>query len=195
MSKRARGDGGRFISSALTGGTGDVKPQITTGSVSVVVDDYGVARARLPVARIGAERGRAMVFEILKVWWYQNIQDVGDTAYNTCAYLSTRQERNSGDACTLVTIAEDLVNPQTFACQFTHKGVVVEGATLQVQGDTAVDMTDGAGNGIIIATDSIFIHGGNVGGIATATHVVKILYRLVNVGLAEYIGIVQSQQA
>ncbi len=57
-----------------------------------------------------------------------------------------------------------------------------------------IDTTDTDGNGILVATDRLFIVGGNLSGIVAATYVAKIMYRLVEVGITEYVGIVQSQQ-
>ena len=59
------------------------------------------------------------------------------------------------------------------------------------------DITDGAGHGVLVATDSIYITGyvpasWYLNG--TNTVFAKLLYRWKDVSLAEYIGIVQSQQ-
>lgn len=63
-------------------------------------------------------------------------------------------------------------------------------------------MTDGAGHGVLVATDNIYLTlqtalssviGSSVGGIQGFGEA-AILYRFKEVGLAEYIGIVQSQQ-
>lgn len=65
------------------------------------------------------------------------------------------------------------------------------------------DLTDGAGHGVLVATDNIFLTlqtaATVVGASATITAATgfgecAILYRFKEVGLAEYIGIVQSQQ-
>jgi hypothetical protein len=58
------------------------------------------------------------------------------------------------------------------------------------------DITDNAGNGVLVATDSIVFGMGNTGVTfgGTANMSARILYRWKNVGLQEYIGIVQSQQ-
>lgn len=56
------------------------------------------------------------------------------------------------------------------------------------------DLTDGAGHGVLIATDSIYC---NLQSVVTGILndvVVKIGYRWKEVALVEYIGIVQSQQ-
>ena len=62
---------------------------------------------------------------------------------------------------------------------------------------TMQDITDGAGHGVLVGTDSIYITGfvpssWYLNG--TNTVFAKLLYRWKDVSLAEYIGIVQSQQ-
>lgn len=57
------------------------------------------------------------------------------------------------------------------------------------------DLTDGAGHGILIATDQIFVQmKSQATGTANSAYI-KLCYRWKNVGLSEYIGIVQSQQS
>lgn len=57
------------------------------------------------------------------------------------------------------------------------------------------DLTDGAGHGIIVATDNIYVTLFSAGTGVAAEVDVKIMYRFKNVALAEYIGVVQSQQS
>jgi len=57
------------------------------------------------------------------------------------------------------------------------------------------DFTDGAGHGFLIGTDSIFARLSSVAtGIPNVANI-RLLYRWKSVPLAEYIGIVQSQQS
>lgn len=55
------------------------------------------------------------------------------------------------------------------------------------------DLTDGAGHGYLVATDSIFARLSSTLTGLTNTADVRLLYRFKEVPLAEYIGIVQSQ--
>ncbi len=59
-----------------------------------------------------------------------------------------------------------------------------------------VDLTDSNGRGILVATQTIIVHGANTSGTAATnrTYTAKCGYRLVEVGIKEYVGIVQSQQ-
>lgn len=56
------------------------------------------------------------------------------------------------------------------------------------------NLTDGAGHGYLVATDYIFAQVGSQNTNAAQFVDIKILYRWKNVGLQEYIGIVQGQQ-
>lgn len=64
------------------------------------------------------------------------------------------------------------------------------------------DVTDGAGHGILVATDNIFVACNftvasvfsTTADTASGAASCNILYRFKEVALAEYIGIVQSQQ-
>ena len=193
MSKRARGAGGRFINQALTGGTGDVKPQWTSGSVTqAAVEEYAAATFVLPVARIGTRMEEAMVFEILRMDWYPGIQNLADTNVTEWCYISTRTVRDTGETASLVTLAADVGNPNVIGLIVSSRAFTTSGASIDVL-PFSIDMTDSAGNGMLVATDRLILNCAATGNAVVATYGVKILYRLVNVGVMEYVGIVQSQ--
>lgn len=67
MSKRSR------PASALE----DINPQyLTLFHTSAAVDDYTASQSALPVTRIGASKNKAMVFEILSVDWYIDVDRI-----------------------------------------------------------------------------------------------------------------------
>lgn len=189
MSKRARTSGGSF-----TGGTGDIKPQqwtIHTGEPAAG-DDYAVNQVPLPVPRFGTMKTKATVFEILKVLWYPAV-DSGDTVVTDFCYLTTSTARTQDEASSTGTMIADLLDPRTFAFCIWNSNITTSGGRGKPMPFT-VDLTDNNGNGYLIATDQIFAVSGNVGGASPADSFAKIIYRLVNVGITEYVGIVQSQQ-
>lgn len=60
------------------------------------------------------------------------------------------------------------------------------------------DLTDESGHGVVVGTDNLYMFMSSrycVGNVADPgmTGIARILYRFKEVGLAEYIGIVQSQ--
>ncbi len=60
--------------------------------------------------------------------------------------------------------------------------------------DLVVDLTDDTGHGVLVATDNIFIQCFSSSALNPITASARLFYRWKNVSLAEYIGIVQSQQ-
>lgn len=86
MSKRKR--------DSLTGGTGDVKPQILTlaSQLPAALNDYTVNQHLLPIPRFSGEpKNTATVFEILAVDWYIGEEDAqfGIFNANNWAFLGT----------------------------------------------------------------------------------------------------------
>jgi hypothetical protein len=188
--KRGRGD-------TLTGGTNDVNPQIYTLTVREQNIDLSAVNAfPVPVYRFPLKRDRAMVMEILRVQWI--IENVATVA-----------AQNSLVALLSTSVPAGLTNlgASTEAEQFLAISgpTVVDAISLDGLFATAVgfaftsriidhDKTDSAGHGILVATDQIYIALGSLGtGIPNAV-CAKIIYRWKEVGLAEYIGIVQAQQ-
>jgi len=188
--KRARGSNGSF-----TGGTGDIKPQILTiqTGIPAAINDYQVSQTALPVPRFGTQKNKTTIIEILKVYWYLQIEDMADTNNQYIGFLTTSSTRSSGDTCTVVSIGVDLLDPLSFATVVQNRLLDTEGAATTVMPIT-VDLTDNNGNGFLVGTDKLFVVGGAVGNSAASNTVAKILYRLVNVGITEYVGIIQSQQ-
>jgi hypothetical protein len=172
-----------------TGGTGDVKPNILTMQTGTAgaVATYTLNRIHLPVPRIGASDTKATVTELLWIDWYLNPGNIADTSIDF-AYLTTATNRFQGDASTVATMAADLVDPRLI-------GPVVQNTivTNYFTNPIRVDLTRN-GNGIIVASDNIFIVGGSVGNAVAANFIAKVGYALSNVGVLEYVGVVQSEQ-
>lgn len=180
----------------MTGGTGDIKPQILTAgtTTSAATTVYRTVQITLPVARIGFQKNRAQIVEILKVTFLSGVEANGDAVELFWSFLSTAQIRDSGGTSSTTTLVEDFDDPRVFA--MVTKNILLSGAAGQLvdRFDQTVDLTDNNGNGILIATDNIFLTFSGVGQGTAVTGHVKILYRIVNVGIQEYVGIVQSQQ-
>lgn len=188
--KRQRTSGG-----SVTGGTGDIKPQIFTISTgtSAAVDDYTVTTFVLPVPRFGTMKTKATIFEILRVDWYLDPQDLPDTSALHFGFLTTSTNRTTGETATAVSNMVDFGDPRSFAC-IIRRSVLATNGSFSVQMPNSVNLTDDNGNGMLIATDRITIVTAGVGDTTVSDSVAKIYYRMVNVGIAEYVGIVQSQQ-
>jgi len=181
---------------SYTGGTGDIKPQILTFATGVApaVAQYVTNQLAFPVPRFGTSSKKATITEILWVDWYIGLADLGDTSQTQLAFLSTNAGiRSDGDACTSATFTADVIDPTVFAAVMDNITLTTSGSTKHML-PIRVDLTDQNGNGLLIATDRLAIYGGNIGGTNASDYIAKIAYRLVDVGIEEYVGILASQQ-
>lgn len=176
----------------LTGGTGDVNPQWMTFSVTQsAADTTTTQQQNIPVQRL-PQGGRAQVLEVLKIQafiqQFPAIASATEAEDTLSLFLST-----TSFGTTATTFAE----PRVFAAvQRVKQGAFTAAGTYGVEYALIdqIDLSDGAGHGLLIATDSIFAQLVSGGTGAANTARIKMLYRWKDVGLSEYIGIVQSQQ-
>lgn len=185
MPKRARGG------DQLTGGTGDVNPQwLTIRSNAVLGTSFTTTAVPTPINKFPEGSGRVVIMEILKCFFYPGQLIGANSDDNLQMYLTTKNF-----STTVPSLAQ--AEPSIIAAIVYSLGASASGATNLIQPIT-VDLTDGAGHGMLVATDNIYL--GQIQSAAaepfnaTVTSV-KILYRFKKVSLQEYIGIVQSQQS
>ena len=186
MSKKRPGE-------SLTGGTGDVNPQFLHGQVvQTGADATTTTTFAMPIMKVQSGGSHATIIELLKVF-------VDFPTFPGAAAAQAVMDM-SLDFTTISfgTTAINFNEPNLFARaaleahnSFTAAGSMYSGP---YPGVVAVDVTDGAGHGILIATDNIFAQARSTATGNTNTIRFKLLYRFKKVGLLEYIGIVQSQQ-
>lgn len=179
--KRARGE-------SLTGGTGDVNPQFYSITIVQTAADTAITQAYpVPIPRYPGSANRAIVMEILSVTFtVDDLVNVANTQSIVCV-LSTATVANSAFAA--------LIDPHTIA-QFNLDFLFATAAGFQFT-DARVnklDLTDEAGHGILVGTDNLFLTMFTANTGRTNSINARIKYRMKEVGLAEYVGIVQSQQ-
>lgn len=174
----------------------DIFPQILTVSTNVAgaVSDYVVQKFALPVSRVGTSRNKAQVIEILWVDHYPAILDAADTTAGFVSYLAPNTSRATGDTCTVNTVQEDVEKAEVMALVYRRQLLTTDGI-LQFTMPYRVDMTDGCGNGTLVATSQLSLVYGNFGGTTEANTTIKLCYRIVEVGITEYVGIVESQSS
>jgi len=163
---------------ALTGGTKDVNPQYMAGEVITGgnANTTYSAEIPLPVQRLN-NKNRSMVMEILKLQF-----EIGDDAITSHVHYgisSSKLTQASG-------VKPTITNPSIIWMERV-KYAASQPATL------TVDLTDGAGHGILVGADKIYLFY-NTATTAATTARVRIWYRWKNVSLTEYIGIVQASQ-
>lgn len=174
----------------LTGGTGDVNPQIfTVRGVQPTPDSAATFAFPVPVPRYGATKTKATVMEILRVDWILDDVSIA-TGATSCTY-SASLATSSPDMSSSSSL---LADPKAFA-YFNIDIVVATLTGIGVSSRAKSDrLDDGAGHGLLVATDQIWLgFTTNQSGRAN-TVTAKITYRMKDVALVEYIGMVQSQQ-
>jgi len=148
------------------------------------------------VPRISAtgSAATAFVLEVFKLSWYLGLQDVTDSnGAIHWGFLSTSTSRFDAEATTVTTFNDDAADPLNIGMAVFAKTALTSGATA-ITWPVVVDMSDGFGNGTLIATDRVSIVGANIGGTVASNYVCVLTYKLTEVGIQEYVGIVQSQQ-
>lgn len=167
---------------SLTGGTGDVNPQYLSGFAGQSANDTETSTTvSIPIQRLPTS-GRAQVMEILKV----------------IVRMPTPLETDSNVGCAFSTSSKGTTaaawsDGQVFA-QFDSVSRVTTSGQFIDQRFQIRDLTDGAGHGYLVATDNIYVQVYSSATSTTNTVSFKIYYRWKNIGLPEYVGIVQSQQ-
>lgn len=177
----------------LTGGTGDVSPQILTSPVLnlTAANAFTETRVDLPVNRFPESNGKVVIIEVLKVWFFMSEADSNPIAGGNLTLAAARISTASNTA------AIALSDSRTFASQEkNYRGAFTAGGSYYAVSiePQEINLTDGAGHGVLIATDAIWFGFITTNFTAAGSAFFKMLYRFKRVGLQEYIGILQQQQ-
>lgn len=162
----------------------DIFPQQASFSVAEsAADTTTTARINLPISRL-PNQSRVQVIEITKIWleFSNNQSATGDSVGAALCFrdFGTTDALLSDPACFFKFRETAIISTNGgFIHPITHE----------------FDLTTGGGRGFLIATDSIFaqVQSASIGSAVTVRF--KIWYRFVQVGLQEYIGIVQQQSS
>lgn len=174
----------------LTGGTGDVSPQILTASITLTAaNTFTEGTIALPQNRFQTRPDKAVVIEVLKIYWYMPDFDANPAAGGTI--LLARAQIGTASNTTI-----QFGNPKNlFAVEKSLQGAFTAAGTYGsfFSEPLVVDYTDNAGHGVLVAVDLAYFSATTAGMATAGVFPVKILYRFKEVTLSEYIGIVQSQ--
>lgn len=178
----------RSASSSLTGGTGDVNPQWMVTFVTQSANDTTTSTAfPNPVPKYPGSQGRAIVMEVLAVQMI--FDDVALPANNAAMVLALATSDQTG-----ATVTALFRSGRVIALRSLDLIYATSAGFAWVERIKEIDLTDEAGHGILVATDNIYPTLASTSTGAANVGTIRIKYRLKEVGLAEYIGIVQSQQ-
>lgn len=170
---------------AVTGGSGDLKPQLwTLTGTQTGVDTSTTLNFATPVPR-GVTTGRYTVMEVLKVFAYMSISTPAEADALVFAGLATS---DPGSAST------GMVSQPTCFAGVMQRRLITTSGVMAWDSPIVMDLMDGFGNGVLVATDRIFMRLVSSGTGVANPMTIKLLYRLVDIDIAEYVGIVQSQQ-
>lgn len=169
---------------ALTGGSRDVKPQLLSFSASQSANDTS-ATATQPIAQYRGTvgNGKRMVIEVLKVGYFFPANLTASSSIG--AFLSTKSFGTTNTTFAEPTVLDCHVRRSV---QATAVGVIVQ------DDEVWHDLTDGAGNGVLVATDNLFLQVQSSGTSTTNTVRMKVLYRFFAADVGEFVSIIQSQQ-
>lgn len=170
----------------LTGGTGDVNPQILTASVTqTAADTTTTLEIPIPIARFQQKKGKSIVFEILKIDYH-----FGDIV------TPGGQVRVGGFFTTAVPPAVNIVLDTTCFSAYEIDGLfsTAVGFAYSKRGPWTDVLNDGAAHGFLVAVDNIFLTVTSANTSVANRVTAKIFYRFKEVALEEYLGIVSGQQ-
>ena len=172
----------------LSGGSGDVNPQLLTVSVQQSGNDVSTAlTVSIPIVRLTG-KNRALVFELLQV---ESIVH-HPPSHNLAVAFS--------EVVNLIGVGSSIPSASLPATFYSSR-ITAEKLGAGFDSDWIFnpkdisDYRDGAGHGIIIATDTVTFR---VDSIATDRQNIvdwRLLYRLKEVGITEYVGFVTAQMA
>ena len=167
----------------LTGGTGDVNPQIMHLALTQTgADVFTDVEVSLPLPRFPQKGNRSIVLEVIAVTTIPNNLLLPIGAGNAIEYhIATAGTPNAN-------------NSRNFYTRFIEFPLATAVGFQFFEAAKRTELHDGAGHGFLVATDSIIFGLGSTTTAVAQKVFFKVEYRFKEVSLAEYIGIVQSQQ-
>lgn len=213
MPKRSKSD-------TLTGGTKDVNPQVYklrvaigtfTAPASLTAFWSNTQAFPVPIVKLPQTEGTAIVMEILKVRWINNIgfnsaQTNASWIATLVGYLTTKAPQAVGNGVIAWPNQADpsIISQVSISNAYaTNAGGSITLFSVDNETPNVEDLTDDDGHGILVATDNVWVTLQATISSTTATAdstlsasnvEADLFYRFKKVALQEYIGIVQSQQ-
>lgn len=181
---------GRPSADTLTGGSKDVNPQefVIVGK-QTGADATTVIAQPLPIPRLPTKPGKNLVIELLWVQYFWLTPAIpGAGAYNAIFPSLTTNPASPVFKQDVVNDVRALSSWQQYIQCATAVGYCIPITFFEES------LTDEAGHGILVATDTVFLRLFTQGTSLANEITCRFGYRFKEVELVEYIGIVQSQQ-
>lgn len=181
---------GRPSADTLTGGSKDVNPQefVIVGK-QVGNDATTVVAQPLPIPRLPTRPGKNLVIELLWVqfFWLSPTSALPGSNMFVGAALTT----NASNPAAIRNMVND---PRALALWTFWSSTQTLAGFNNLITFFEEDLTDGAGHGLLLATDTVYFTLASINSAQTNEITCRFGYRFKEVELVEYIGIVQSQQ-
>lgn len=173
----------------LTGGSRDVNPQLMTVDLIQTANDTAtVVQLNLPIPRLPTKQGKNLVIELLWIeYFFLGWNTAPGSTSQTLVTVTTSPAIGTS-------IRNALNDPRIIDAWFRLFANATSAGFQDVAVSHESQLTDEAGHGLLIATDSLYFGLYSTGTLSTNNMVLKLAYRWKEVSLVEYIGIVQSQQ-
>lgn len=150
---------------------------------------YGTASIPIGTDTLQAEPNKARCLEVLKIFWLFSDNDFavsGQDKITLAAQVSTVQLGAIGN----------IGDPRIIAIHGRKYQQVFSAGTAYATIDDVVmvtDLTDGAGNGILIASESLFLGVGSASYLQAPACAIRMLVRWKDISMAEYTQLKFSQ--
>jgi hypothetical protein len=167
---------------SLTGGSGDVNPQLLHAVLQQDGTNATILTIPIPIPRFPAAKNKAFVMEVLKASYYLETGSipVSDPSAGVQWGLATTDNAALLDATTFD------------QGSLTQAGALNTG-TFGAVNPYVTDFTDGAGHGLLIGTENIYLRIQSAFYTTASRITLRLSYRYKLVDVYEWIGIVQSQ--
>lgn len=170
----------------------DVNPQYLKIALSTsAANTFTNLQLGIPIPRFQIQKNKSIVVEILKVYFNLPVKDnnyaAGGESSVAQAQLGTK---------TLSSIIFQDPSLIAFAEKEYRGAFTAAGSYSSVNMEPyTYDCTDGAGHGILVASENLNLGVNTTNFAAAGSFTVTVMYRFKMVNIEEYVGIVQSQSA
>lgn len=173
----------RPASESLTGGTRDVNPQTLGGTATTsAANTFGQSTIPLPINRsnLGAPGGQSA--QVIEALWVEF--DFGEVIF----FNNGGEEAEAQVTTSSKSQIEGIDDVDIIAKDGIRLSLLTSGASIS-KNTSHFDLTDGAGHGLLIATNNIFFGVDTAGLAGTSTMRFRMAYRFKNVSIQEYVGL------
>jgi len=152
---------------------------------------YSVQEVILPTVP-NVSKTESLVMELLRVRWIFDVVSSGSASQKAGGFLSFNTVRESNEVANNTKIIEDVIETANFAFATTSTEFTTSGSRTY-QPDITVDLTDGKGNGLVLATRKLDVVIGRQGGTNNDGMRAELFYKLKRIKNTTFTAILGQQ--